>query len=161
MGGIPLNRALVLLALLATLPLALPPTAADATCDSYSSETVRVVPTHYARLSSYRCAGTVGDYTYAQRVNIVRFAEDASDRIIAQLEVQSITARFPDGRETHEHFVSLRDTAGPLGYTELEYADSRPLGGECTGAVSAYRGSQYGRVATAGTPCLPVLPLLP
>lgn len=138
-----------------------PTVAAQGSCGTDSTSTYRLVPGFYVRTSSYQCSATYGTWSYDQRVNILRIAEEPSERVVAQMEIHSIATRYADGREARETFVALRDSAGLLGYTELEYKDTR-ANGACHGAFTLYRGGQTSRLAGADSPtCLPALPLMP
>ncbi len=158
-----------LVALLLTISVpAMAPTA-TAGCTYYDTVTVETPVAwndDFVRAQRYRCDGNIpGYYQFTQRVDILRIGEGDpynAHAIIAQLEIQSIQKRFPDGHEEEEHFVALSDSRGAIGYWEAEYADSTSLNGACSGRASTYRGSPTTRTATATLPaCVPTLGLLP
>lgn len=164
-GGNRLRFLLALLILASAWPIPESTAQGSARCDYYQTEEAHVPSTFFfTRLQAYRCEGMVGTTEYAQRVTILRIAERPAgqtwDDIKAQLEIHSLHTRQADGRENREHFVSLKDTAGTLGYTEVEHAESRQTN-TCTARATLYRGSATTPAASTSAPCLPTLPLLP
>lgn len=152
-------------ACLIVVALALPlhaPALAAASCEYHSATPLRSpVTSHSVYVLRSRCSDMIGTTAVTLQTDLVRFAEStpAGDRILVHLELQSLHMRYASGRETSEHFVVLKDSAGTLGYNEVEsYEDAS--GGACSGRFTVYKGSQSAKLATTDAPCTGLLDVL-